>query len=602
MASQGDDRTLTKLIEPLSIAGTYHALSVAVLGSYIGNFADGDPAKAPQFLLDEAKEGDVKARKLDRILREYADALEPAERDLLSRLALFPRGVKIEYLGWIIEAGGTVAGALIGQSSAALVRQLSRLEKLGLVFHYQTGTEAVYSAHPFLRDFFRSVLSGVRAENIHESIRAKLAPSLESRPSEKPSDPGVLDQYEFLIEQSLAAGHIQEACDLYWGGLGASTYNLENLGENTRGLRILERFFPADDFTNSFPALSTRDRSRLACDLGLFSRSLSDLARANSAFLYCAQLDTQASDARNESQDEENLSSVAQLAGRCADAATHADRAFELADLADEPDRKIGSLCTRAYTRFVLGETALAEDDFLAATELPGKAMSGYYSAQRCECDLALGRVSSALVETRRSLAVARTHNACLFNALLARLLVNTDTTMATGHLIAARQFAEKSGEIELQLRCFQAACELALAVADLPQSLIEGEAGILLADTCGFGKFSVDIRVPLAGAYLASNQYQKALQTARYALDLSEQGQYAWGQADALHLCGIAHIRLGESELARQRLTAALALRTKLTHPKTDETKRALDQLSGSGRAAGTKQKDSLPSGASPY
>ena len=173
---------------------------------------------------------------------------------------------------------------------------------------------------------------------------------------------------------------------------------------------------------------------------------------------------------------------------------------------------------------------------------------------------------------------------------------------MATGHLIAARQFAEKSGEIELQLRCFQAACELALAVADLPQSLIEGEAGILLADTCGFGKFSVDIRVPLAGAYLASNQYQKALQTARYALDLSEQGQYAWGQADALHLCGIAHIRLGESELARQRLTAALALRTKLTHPKTDETKRALDQLSGSGRAAGTKQKDSLPSGASPY
>ena len=38
----GDDDALTLLIEPLNVGNQYHALSVAVLGSYLGNFAGGD--------------------------------------------------------------------------------------------------------------------------------------------------------------------------------------------------------------------------------------------------------------------------------------------------------------------------------------------------------------------------------------------------------------------------------------------------------------------------------------------------------------------------------------------------------------------------------
>ena len=40
---KGDDAALARLIEPLNIGGFYHALSIAVLGSYLGNFAGGDP-------------------------------------------------------------------------------------------------------------------------------------------------------------------------------------------------------------------------------------------------------------------------------------------------------------------------------------------------------------------------------------------------------------------------------------------------------------------------------------------------------------------------------------------------------------------------------
>jgi hypothetical protein len=215
---EGDDAALTHMIEPLNMDGSYHALSVAALGSYLGNYTNGPP---PEFSLDEAKDSDPKARRLSRILEQYAKALTPIERDLLARLSLFPRGVKVELLGWIAQSGKKkVAGGLIGLKDHQLVRHLERLNSLGLVFRYETDRQAVYSSHPFLREFFRHLL-GTKPEAIHESVRAKLAPSLDARPETKPTDPAILDQYELLMEQTLLAGRVQEASDLYWLGLGA---------------------------------------------------------------------------------------------------------------------------------------------------------------------------------------------------------------------------------------------------------------------------------------------------------------------------------------------------------------------------------------------
>jgi hypothetical protein len=41
-----------------------------------------------------------------------------------------------------------------------------------------------------------------------------------------------------------------------------------------------------------------------------------------------------------------------------------------------------------------------------------------------------------------------------------------------------------------------------------------------------------------------------------------------------------VAHLRLNEPDLARQRLTAALELRERLGHGRIDETRRALGLL----------------------
>lgn len=577
---KGDDAALARLLEPLNIGGFYHALSVAVLGSYLGNFAGGDPSRAPEFSLEDAKESDPKARRLNRILEQYAKALTPAERDLLARLSLFPRGVKVEILAWIVQSGGEVAGALVGLADHQLVSHLERLRGLGLVFCYKTDRQAVYSAHPFLREFFRNLL-GTKPESVHESVRAKLAPSLETSPKTYPRDPAILDQYELLIEETLLAGRVQEAFDLYWDGLGGYNNLGFVVGENGRGFRVLERFVPRDDFSRIEPQLSPRDQSALVCSLALFASDLGDLARARRAFAHCRRLDADASDRVNESTDARGLALLELSAGHFRQAFEYSDSSFSLATQAQ--DERYSLVC-RATSHFALGDITSAAADFQRATELEGQPLYSLCGIQEAEFKLLRGDRSGARsqMQASREITVRNDWNddLCRCDAFLARLLLPDDPARAGQHLQDARAFANRSGVVELQLRCFHAACELHLHLGDYPQAIAEAEAGIRLAGDCGFGKYSIELRFALAETLLAAGDARKALQSARNALDRSEQPdcEYAWGRADGLHFCGVAHLRLGERELARQHLTAALELRERLGHGRIEETRRALD------------------------
>jgi tetratricopeptide (TPR) repeat protein len=581
---KGDDAALERSLEQLNIRGFYHALSIAVLGSYLSNFAGGDPSRAPDISLQDGRESDdPKARKLYRVLEQYAEALASVERDLLARLSLFPRGVKVELLGWIVQAGGEVAGDLMGLPNRELLRLLERLKALGLVFRYETDRQIVYSAHPFLREFFRSRLR-TNPESVHESVRSRLAPSLAARSSKPPTEPAVLDQYEMLIEQTLLAGRAQEAADLYRLGLNGYHNLGKVLGDNVRGIRILERFFPRDDFAAMEPNLSPTRRGYLVTAFGLFAENVGDLNRARAAFAHSQSLDAATADLRNGSVDAQNLADVELLAGRFPQAFEHSEHALALATKTDDRTFTMYSFVARAASYFILGRISAAVDDFHRATELEGQALYSVRGIWEAECKLLRGDRTGALSQTlaNHEIAAGDDLNAdlCRCDALLGRLLTLDDPAQAALHLQDAREFANRSGAVDLQLRSFLAACELHGHLDDYPQSIAEGEAGILLADTCGFGKYSIDIRLTLAETYLTAGDAGKALQNARNALDRSElpDCQYAWGKADGLHFCGMAHLRLGERELARQRLTAALEIRERLGHGRVDETRHALD------------------------
>ena len=73
----------------------YHALSVAVIGSYLRFFAARAHRGGGGFDLDAVTGEDPKAAKLARVLAFYAERLPPDELELLTRLSVFPRGVRL---------------------------------------------------------------------------------------------------------------------------------------------------------------------------------------------------------------------------------------------------------------------------------------------------------------------------------------------------------------------------------------------------------------------------------------------------------------------------------------------------------------------------
>ena len=252
-----------------------HALSVSMLGSYVGTFLDGDVNRFEEAPLAEAARDEVLARRLQGVLAAYARALTPRERDLLSRLCVLGAGVDEEALSVLSRAGGALAGGLEGMSGAELRRALGRLERLGLVFASREG-QARYSTHPFLRGYFQS-LAGVEPERIHAVERERLAARLGPRASELPEDGEGLDAHEALLVHTLYSGQPLGAFSLYTRSLGGFAHLGLRLGDMSRGARITALFAEGGQPQRLHPALPSGVRGALAYDWGLYAGALGDL-------------------------------------------------------------------------------------------------------------------------------------------------------------------------------------------------------------------------------------------------------------------------------------------------------------------------------------
>jgi tetratricopeptide (TPR) repeat protein len=150
--------------------------------------------------------------------------------------------------------------------------------------------------------------------------------------------------------------------------------------------------------------------------------------------------------------------------------------------------------------------------------------------------------------------------------------------------LIAARTYAGRTGNIEVALRCYHLAVEIARHEKDFDAAVAEAEAGIQLADSCGFGRWSIDIRLELSRVYLATDALAASVEMAAQALKMSNRldCQYAWGVAESLHLLGIAHSQLGDVTKARDYLQRAVEERPSLEHRSRERDDRELHSLDG--------------------
>ncbi len=574
----GEDAELGAAAEQVG----WHALSVAVIGSYLRSFAGGRVEEVAHFKLDAVTGDDAKAAKLARVLAFYARRLPPEERDLLARLSVFPQGVTVELLAVLVDAGGEVAGELLN-AKPRLVNLLNSLKWRGLVFRYDIGSTAAWTAHPFLREKFRDLL-GCPTEDVFGVVADSLSAGLSQRPGSYPSDPAVLDHYERLLEATRLAGREQDAFDLYWYGMGSYKHLGLVLGEYQRGYRILSAFSATGRPEELASSLKQRQRSLLANALSLYALQLGRLAEASAL----RRVDDTWSRSLSDSYlrtGVENSSEVAFQQGRLPESSALAYAAVGRGAKRTAARRELSTanaLASRASSAHAMGEIAAARMDFATATTVAGRPLDSLRGVQHARHHLDLGDLDAARALCEQGIEAAHrggwNKDLGPFRVVLARidLMRGNDPT---AHLDEVRTWTARTGDMRLIIEARDVAALHLLASGDLQGALGEAETGRQHAISCGYGLLHIELLVTLARIRLAWPDSATAVQAAREALDLAshEDCRYAWGEADAAHVWGEAYFANHELPLATRAFKRALKVRRRIGHPGVADTERWL-------------------------
>ncbi|WP_437493270.1 ATP-binding protein [Sorangium sp. So ce1014] len=590
---QSDDDALRALFE--STGG--HALSVAVVGSYVGAFLGGDAGRlsaARAAHLAEAERDDVLARRLSSVLSAYARALPPGERDLLARLSVFPGGAGEAALLRLVRAGGEIAGAMAGWGAAELARGLARLERLGLVFAARQG-ELCHSTHPFVRQHFKSLL-GVPPDRIHAAGSAAPPPRLDEAPRRAPRERRAVDAYEAILTELLGAGRATEAYEIYALGLGGFAHLGLQLGDMARGARLLRAFAGGDDPRGMPASLPARVRASLAYDAGLYAGALGDLAFACACYEAHNEIAGALADPAPLATGLRTLAYTERLRGNLTEARRLLERSAEIAGIAGsagsvaraaDQAHAVRALALLAAVLHDLGEVDAAGERF-ALLRAMGDAPVARRALWEAEHALALGRRDEAREATERNLAACRrrgweghvAHGHTLLGLALLGGGGDGDVASAEAHLVEARRWASVTGEVEVALRCHELAARLALARGRLDDGARQALEGLHVAEACGFGPFRARLAVVAARCALARGAGQAASAVALADAAVAWAGEDAWARADALHWAGVAAAREGDVPCGRELLAEAAALRARLRHPEAAASREALSRL----------------------
>lgn len=571
----------------------YHALSISVLGSYLVNFGDGDPANAPNFDIDAQAEDDLGAARLASVLKYYSEKLTKPERDLLGRLSIFASGVNIELLRTVIDAGGVVAGSLSGLDDVKIGVLLKRLKDRGLVFSYDEGGALRYSAHPFLRDYFRKLLE-VKPENIHEAICGSLAPSLTGQPGGYPTDPQTLDRFEALIEHTRLAGRVNDALRIYRDSFGDYEHLGLVVGDYIRGARIHSNFLSDPD--GLMRSLGTTGYTFVHYERAMFAFDLGDLTIAERHLAIATGLNKQSREDHFVSTDLRQSSYLMLVRGRLPDALEHATDSLSYAQRAGDGSRVSISHFHLGYIEHLLGNAEAARKHFHDCRAAHGLFVAPRTGPFYIEWLIRTGRYSDArihldnyingLVGYRADHNLAR----CFTLSGLLTLAIGGDARAAKVDLEKARQWVRRSGDVEVTLRSHLLACEIALRSQDYSGCLNEAGAALQLAEGCDYGLYTIDLFVMLARTHLAASDPASALRATGEAIARATRPdtRYAWAASDASQLEGEALLSVGKIDQALERFRSAVESRARIGHPRLSESRKSLAALEKLGADRG--------------
>jgi hypothetical protein len=476
---KGDDASLLALAERVG----RHALSLAVIGSYLSSFCDGDPSAMNDLGQDEMDADEPLAHRLFQVLNAYTSALPPLERDLLIRLSLFPGGIDMPLVELLSKAPPEVAGALKDQKAPVLRMAIKKLVSRGLAF--DDGERA--SAHAFLRQHFRGLLE-VAAKDVHQAVCDGIQPTLVDAPRYLVRDPVLVERYERFAEHLRLAGKHDRAYEVMQQTLGGFFHLGADLGQFARGLRLTAGFVgdPA-----AMAALPARERALLLRRAAQFAIGAGQLEQAE--HWARAAVDALAAD-------DDSGAKVVAIGALAEIERLKGDLSAALATIERVPPA--GYLPhLAAYVLNRLGQVERARESVMAPSTSQSSLWAsdpliaiyqGLYALETGQLDLARDIASEVLKE--RSASELDRMRA---QAIIGRSSLGRDE--ATNSLPAIEAYAAKTGHAEIVLLALQLRAEIESQNGNRESAIATAQRARSLASAQGFGLLEGDLSVFIA-------------------------------------------------------------------------------------------------------
>jgi tetratricopeptide (TPR) repeat protein len=565
-----------------------HALTVDHLGGVISTYLDGASHRFHELgegALTSFSVGQT-SNKLNSVVSAYNRYLEsddPYVLETLQRVAIYTRQVSARTLADVAATAGP-GGSQVPRTEIDLRRYLQRLVDLRLVREERGEHEVIYSVHPAVREVVLAGL-GTKRSYIASAARKNLEAQLERRPGFDPTDDAAVNVIQDLILICLVEGRLLQALELYRERLGGYRTLGWRLGEYELGAGICTDLIEA---ASESEVVSRSDVYLLTADLALY---LENLGRLDQSLVYFLQtLDYSA--VRAERPDVKirphNAAQAFLLAGRLREAERIAAQALLFSRDTQDSEEEIAALSWLALATFQQGNVQQAAEYFSRCRVVQNGIQRNrwvLYSTRGYNFQQALlvcGWAEEALAQAESS---KRIHAGQQWQDSVARSdIVAAEAlrrlrrpTEALNRLRTVREWsvAKRHQEILLYTNLAWARTILDQGNVGVARDMVDD--GRRLADSCGFGLISIDLRNLRATIAEREMEPDLALAIATEALDRSEAPDcnYFWGQIAAHETLGNVHRGQDKVELSATHFRRAEAMRARAT--LTDEMLRPL-------------------------
>jgi tetratricopeptide (TPR) repeat protein len=375
----------------------YHALTLTLLGSFLGRAHGGDVRKRREIDLHQAAER--QGGHALRVIAAYARWLgEGPELSILRLLGLFDRPASAAALR-ALRAAPAISGlteSLVDRSEDDWNLAVATLREHRLLLPEDAREPGALDAHPLVRAYFGEHLEGERRAAWEEGNR-RLYEHLRQAAPEYPETLDAMQPLYAAVVHGCRAGRQQEAMgEVYWRiRRGNEFYSGKKLGAFGSELTALSGFF--DRAWSQPSARLTADWQAFVLNAAAFAlRALGRLGEAVEPMQAGLAADLRREDWKSASADTGNLSELTLTLGEVSRAVEYGAQSVELADRSGDAFQRIGKRAKWADALHQAGRREESAAAFREAEALQSEWQPQYprlFSLRGYQyCDLLLGR------------------------------------------------------------------------------------------------------------------------------------------------------------------------------------------------------------------